>query len=52
MVEAIASASGRYGPAYDYLFKTTETLNRHGIRDTRVEHLANLVKARLATTAT
>ena len=52
MVEAIASASGRYGPAYEYLFKTTETLNRHGIRDTRVEHLANLVKARLATTAT
>ena len=52
MVEAIASASGRYGPAYDYLYKTTETLNRHGIRDTRVEHLANLVKARLATTAT
>jgi cation transport protein ChaC len=49
MVEAIASAAGRYGPAYEYLFKTTETLHEHGIRDARVEHLANLVKARLAT---
>ena len=51
MVEAIASAAGRYGPAHDYLFKTTETLHQHGIRDSRVEHLANLVKARLATKA-
>jgi cation transport protein ChaC len=50
MVEAIASAAGRYGPAYDYLFKTTETLHQHGIRDARVEHLACLVKARLART--
>jgi cation transport protein ChaC len=49
MVEAIASAAGRYGPAHDYLFKTTETLHEHGIRDSRVEHLASLVKARLAT---
>ena len=48
MVEAIASAAGRYGPAYDYLFKTTETLRAHGIRDTRVEQLTNLVKARIA----
>ena len=43
MVKAIASAQGRYGPAHDYLFKTTETLREHGIRDTRVEQLASLV---------
>jgi cation transport protein ChaC len=51
MVEAIASARGRYGPAHDYLFKTTETLREHGIRDERVEHLAGLVRARLGATA-
>jgi cation transport protein ChaC len=51
MVEAIASAAGSYGPAHDYLFKTTETLHEHGIRDTRVEHLSRLVKARLAAKA-
>lgn len=51
MVEAIASAAGRYGPAHDYLFRTTETLHQHGIRDTRVEHLASLVRARLANKA-
>jgi cation transport protein ChaC len=50
MVEAIASAAGHFGPAHDYLFKTVETLHEHGIRDTRVEHLASLVKARLAST--
>ncbi len=49
MVEAIASAAGHFGPAHDYLFKTAETLHEHGIRDSRVEHLAGLVKARLAT---
>ena len=49
MVEALASAAGRYGPAHDYLFKTTETLHEHGIRDARVEHLAQLVKARIKT---
>lgn len=47
MVEAIASAAGRYGPAYEYLFRTTETLHEHGIRDARVEKLASLVKARI-----
>ena len=47
VVEAIASAKGRYGPAHDYLFKTTETLRQHGIRDERVEHLANLVRSRI-----
>jgi cation transport protein ChaC len=47
MVEAIASARGRYGPAHDYLFKTVETLHAHGIRDERVDHLANLVRQRI-----
>jgi cation transport protein ChaC len=47
MVEALASARGRYGPAHDYLFKTTEVLHAHGIRDERVEHLASLVRARM-----
>ena len=48
VVEAIANAAGRYGPAHDYLFKTIETLHAHGIRDVRVEQLASLVKARIA----
>ena len=47
MVEALASAKGRYGPAHDYLFKTKETLHAHGIRDQRVESLAGLVRARM-----
>ena len=47
VVEAIASAHGRYGPAHDYLFRTTETLREHGIRDERVERLAALVRKRL-----
>jgi cation transport protein ChaC len=50
MVEAIASAAGRYGPAHDYLFKTRETLHAHGIRDSRVEQLTHLVKQRIAAT--
>ena len=50
MVEALASARGHYGPAHDYLFKTTETLHAHGIRDERVEHLASLVRARMEST--
>lgn len=48
MVECLASARGRYGPAHDYLFKTLETLASHGIRDVRVEQLARLVRARIA----
>ena len=48
VVEAIASASGRYGPAHEYLFRTTETLREHGIRDSNVEQLASLVRARIA----
>ena len=47
-VEVLASAAGSYGPAHDYLFKTTETLRQHGIRDARVERLANLVRSRMA----
>ena len=48
MVECLANARGCYGPAHDYLFKTTETLHEHGIRDERVEHLARLVRSRIA----
>jgi cation transport protein ChaC len=48
MVECMASARGRFGPSYEYLFKTSETLREHGIRDVRVEQLASLVKARIA----
>jgi len=51
MVEAIANAAGHYGPAHDYLFRTTETLRQHGIRDSRIEHLARLVKGRIGRTA-
>ncbi|HYC37996.1 MAG TPA: gamma-glutamylcyclotransferase [Usitatibacter sp.] len=51
MVECLASARGKYGPAHEYLFRTLETLAQHGIRDARVEHLANLVKAKIATAA-
>ncbi|MEP7262286.1 MAG: gamma-glutamylcyclotransferase, partial [Usitatibacter sp.] len=48
-VEAIASASGRYGAACEYLFKTIASLQEHGIRDSRVEHLASLVRERMKT---
>ena len=48
VVESIASAAGRYGPAYEYLFKTIDSLREHGIRDSRVEQLASLVRARMA----
>jgi len=47
VVEAIASARGRYGAAYEYLFKTTESLAEFGIHDSRVEHLAALVRERM-----
>ena len=47
VVEAISSASGRYGPAHEYLFSTVDTLRQHGIRDPRVEHLAQLVRQRI-----
>ena len=48
VVEAIASASGRYGPAHEYLFRTTETLREPGLRDSNVEPLASRVRARSA----
>jgi len=47
MVDAISSARGRYGAAYEYLFRTIESLREHGIRDSRVEHLAGLVREQL-----
>lgn len=48
VVEAIANAAGRYGPAHDYLFRTVETLRQHGIRDISVERVATLVRQRIA----
>ena len=47
VVEAIASARGKFGPACDYLFRTLDTLREHGIRDSRVEQLVGLVRARM-----
>jgi glutathione-specific gamma-glutamylcyclotransferase len=51
MVQCMASARGRYGPAHEYLFKTMETLHEHGIRDNRVEQLVGLVKARISSSS-
>ena len=51
MVHAMAHARGQYGAAHEYLFNTITTLREHGIRDARVEHLANLVKVKLGDAA-
>lgn len=51
MITALAHARGRYGAAHEYLFNTIETLKQHGIRDQRVEQLANLVRARMGQAA-
>jgi cation transport protein ChaC len=51
MVHALSHARGRFGPAHEYLFNTIETLRQHGIRDARVEQLANLVKAKMTQAA-
>jgi glutathione-specific gamma-glutamylcyclotransferase len=45
MVEAIATARGKYGPCCDYLFHTEAALAEHGIRDEHVAQLARRVKA-------
>ena len=51
MVQALSHARGKYGAAHEYLFHTIESLREHGIRDARVEHLASLVKAKMAQAA-
>jgi len=44
MVQAIATARGKYGSSAEYLFRTEHTLEQHGIRDERVRHLAERVR--------
>ena len=51
MVTALAHAKGNYGAAHEYLFRTIETLREHGIRDSRVESLANLVRHKIGQSA-
>lgn len=48
MVQAIATARGKYGSSAEYLFQTLATLESHGILDARVKHLAECVKACIA----
>jgi cation transport protein ChaC len=48
MVQALATAKGKFGSSADYLFRTQATLAEHGIRDMRVEQLAHRVRAHLA----
>ena len=47
MVQAIATARGKYGSSADYLFKTEAALAEHGIRDERVRLLAERVREHL-----
>jgi cation transport protein ChaC len=44
MVQAIATARGKYGSSADYLFRTEAALAEHGIRDERVRLLAERVR--------
>ncbi len=46
MVQAIALASGSLGRCCDYLFETVDHLRALGIRDRRLEALADAVRAR------
>lgn len=48
MVRHIALARGKYGTSADYLFRTEAALAEHGIRDERVKHLADQVKAHIS----
>jgi cation transport protein ChaC len=47
IVQAIATARGKYGTSADYLFRTEAALTEHGIRDERVRLLAEHVRAHL-----
>lgn len=47
MVNAIATASGKYGSSADYLFRTEAALAEHGIRDERVRQLAERVRSHI-----
>jgi cation transport protein ChaC len=48
MVQAIATANGKYGPCADYLFRTETALAEHGIRDEHVAQLVERVRAHMA----
>ncbi len=48
VVQAIATARGKYGSSADYLFRTEAALAQHGIRDERVRQLAERVREHLA----
>jgi glutathione-specific gamma-glutamylcyclotransferase len=45
VVHRLATASGGLGSSADYLFRTCDSLHANGIRDTKLERLAPLVKA-------
>ena len=47
IVETLATARGRFGPGWEYLFQTVECLHAHGLRDPRLEHLRSRVQERL-----
>ena len=47
MVQAIATAHGKYGPCADYLFNTEAALHQHGIRDEHVCQLVQRVRAHM-----
>nr|WP_315591691.1 gamma-glutamylcyclotransferase [uncultured Cupriavidus sp.] len=44
IVHRLATASGGLGSAADYLFRTYDSLHANGIRDSKLERLASLVK--------
>jgi glutathione-specific gamma-glutamylcyclotransferase len=45
MVQAIATARGKFGSSAEYLFQTQAALESHGILDPRVKRLAERVKS-------
>jgi cation transport protein ChaC len=48
MVHHIATARGKYGTSAEYLFRTEQALREHGIRDARVQRLADRVRRHLS----
>ena len=48
VVQAIATARGKFGTSAEYLFQTQATLESHGILDARVKRLAERVRSHLA----
>ena len=47
IVDTLATAHGRFGPGWEYLFQTVECLHAHGLHDARLEHLRSRVQERL-----